>query len=79
MSIQRAVVIGAGSGVGKATASALRAAGVDVLASGRERDATDPALTVGSTHLSVWIPAVLGALGAALIVALLTDLVRSRG
>lgn len=43
MSIQRALVIGAGSGVGKATASALRTAGVDVLACGRERDATDPA------------------------------------
>jgi NAD(P)-dependent dehydrogenase (short-subunit alcohol dehydrogenase family) len=43
MSIQRALVIGAGSGVGKATASAVRAAGVDVVASGRERDATDPA------------------------------------
>jgi NADP-dependent 3-hydroxy acid dehydrogenase YdfG len=43
MSIQRALVIGAGSGVGKATAGALRATGVDVLASGRERDATDPA------------------------------------
>jgi NAD(P)-dependent dehydrogenase (short-subunit alcohol dehydrogenase family) len=43
MSIERALVIGAGSGVGKATAGALRAAGVDVLASGRERDATDPA------------------------------------
>jgi NAD(P)-dependent dehydrogenase (short-subunit alcohol dehydrogenase family) len=43
MSIQRALVIGAGSGVGKATASALRTAGVDVVASGRERDATDPA------------------------------------
>jgi NADP-dependent 3-hydroxy acid dehydrogenase YdfG len=43
MRIQRALVIGAGSGVGEATAGALRAAGVDVLASGRERDATDPA------------------------------------
>jgi NADP-dependent 3-hydroxy acid dehydrogenase YdfG len=43
MSIQRALVIGAGSGVGKATASVLRTARVDVLASGRERDATDPA------------------------------------
>lgn len=43
MSIQRALVIGAGSGVGKSTASALRTAGVDVLASGRERDATDHA------------------------------------
>ncbi len=42
MSIQRALVIGAGSGVGKATASALRETGVEVLASGRERDATDP-------------------------------------
>jgi NAD(P)-dependent dehydrogenase (short-subunit alcohol dehydrogenase family) len=43
MSFQRAVVIGAGSGVGQATVSELRAAGVDVLACGRERDATDPA------------------------------------
>ncbi len=43
MSIQRALVIGAGSGVGRATASALGAAGADVLATGRERDATDPA------------------------------------
>jgi NAD(P)-dependent dehydrogenase (short-subunit alcohol dehydrogenase family) len=43
MNIQKALVIGAGSGVGQATAGALTAAGVDVLASGRERDATDPA------------------------------------
>jgi NAD(P)-dependent dehydrogenase (short-subunit alcohol dehydrogenase family) len=43
MSIQRALVIGAGSGVGHATASALTAAGASVLASGSERDATDPA------------------------------------
>jgi NAD(P)-dependent dehydrogenase (short-subunit alcohol dehydrogenase family) len=43
MSIHRALVIGAGSGVGKATAAALRTAGVAVLGSGRERDATDPA------------------------------------
>ena len=43
MSIQRALVIGAGSGVGRATANALTAAGADVVASGRERDATDPA------------------------------------
>jgi NADP-dependent 3-hydroxy acid dehydrogenase YdfG len=43
VSIRRALVIGAGSGVGKATASALRAVGVEVLSSGRERDATDPA------------------------------------
>jgi NAD(P)-dependent dehydrogenase (short-subunit alcohol dehydrogenase family) len=41
MSVQRALVIGAGSGVGKATASALTEAGADVLAAGRERDATD--------------------------------------
>jgi NAD(P)-dependent dehydrogenase (short-subunit alcohol dehydrogenase family) len=40
--IQRALVIGAGSGVGQATAGALTAAGVRVLASGHERDATDP-------------------------------------
>jgi NAD(P)-dependent dehydrogenase (short-subunit alcohol dehydrogenase family) len=43
MSIQRALVIGAGSGVGLATADALAAAGVEVVASGHERDATDPA------------------------------------
>jgi NAD(P)-dependent dehydrogenase (short-subunit alcohol dehydrogenase family) len=43
MSIQRALVIGAGGGVGHATATALTAAGADVLAAGRERDATDPA------------------------------------
>jgi NADP-dependent 3-hydroxy acid dehydrogenase YdfG len=43
MSIQGALVIGAGSGVGQATASALTAAGVRVVASGSERDATDPA------------------------------------
>jgi NAD(P)-dependent dehydrogenase (short-subunit alcohol dehydrogenase family) len=43
MSTQRALVIGAGSGVGKATAGALIDAGVHVLASGSDRDATDPA------------------------------------
>jgi NAD(P)-dependent dehydrogenase (short-subunit alcohol dehydrogenase family) len=43
MSIQRALVIGAGSGVGRATADALTAAGIEVVASGRGRDATDPA------------------------------------
>jgi len=43
MRIERALVIGAGSGVGQATAAALSAAGADVVASGRERDATDPA------------------------------------
>jgi NADP-dependent 3-hydroxy acid dehydrogenase YdfG len=43
MTIQRALVIGAGSGVGRATADALTAAGVHVVAAGRERDATDPA------------------------------------
>jgi NAD(P)-dependent dehydrogenase (short-subunit alcohol dehydrogenase family) len=42
MSIQRALVIGAGGGVGHATAGALSGAGVHVLAAGRERDATDP-------------------------------------
>jgi NAD(P)-dependent dehydrogenase (short-subunit alcohol dehydrogenase family) len=40
--IQKALVIGAGSGVGKATASALAEAGVDVLGSRSDRDATDP-------------------------------------
>jgi NAD(P)-dependent dehydrogenase (short-subunit alcohol dehydrogenase family) len=43
MSIQRALVIGAGSGVGHATAGALTAAGAHVVAAGRERDATDAA------------------------------------
>jgi len=43
MSIQSALVIGAGSGVGQATADALTAAGARVLAAGSERDATDPA------------------------------------
>src|SRR5918994_414751 len=43
MSIQRALVVGAGSGVGHATAGALTAAGARVVAAGRERDATDPA------------------------------------
>jgi NAD(P)-dependent dehydrogenase (short-subunit alcohol dehydrogenase family) len=43
MSIQSALVIGAGSGVGHATAGALTAAGARVLAAGRERDGTDPA------------------------------------
>jgi NAD(P)-dependent dehydrogenase (short-subunit alcohol dehydrogenase family) len=42
MSIQRALVIGAAGGVGKATAGALSAAGVRVVAAGHERDATDP-------------------------------------
>jgi NAD(P)-dependent dehydrogenase (short-subunit alcohol dehydrogenase family) len=42
MSIQRALVIGAGSGVGQATAGALRDAGAQVVAAGHERDATDP-------------------------------------
>jgi NAD(P)-dependent dehydrogenase (short-subunit alcohol dehydrogenase family) len=46
MSIQRALVIGAGSGVGQATASELTAAGAQVVATGRERDATDPAQVV---------------------------------
>jgi NAD(P)-dependent dehydrogenase (short-subunit alcohol dehydrogenase family) len=43
MSIERALVIGAGSGVGQATAAALTAAGAQVVAGGHERDATDPA------------------------------------
>jgi NAD(P)-dependent dehydrogenase (short-subunit alcohol dehydrogenase family) len=43
MSIHSALVIGAGGGVGQATASALSAGGARVLAVGRERDATDPA------------------------------------
>ncbi len=42
MRIERALVIGAGSGVGQATAAALSAAGIRLVASGRERDATDP-------------------------------------
>jgi NAD(P)-dependent dehydrogenase (short-subunit alcohol dehydrogenase family) len=43
MSIERALVIGGHSGVGRATADALTAAGAHVVAAGRERDATDPA------------------------------------
>jgi NAD(P)-dependent dehydrogenase (short-subunit alcohol dehydrogenase family) len=43
MTIQRALVIGAAGGVGRATAAALTAAGAHVVAAGRERDATDPA------------------------------------
>jgi NAD(P)-dependent dehydrogenase (short-subunit alcohol dehydrogenase family) len=43
MSIQRALVIGTRGGVGTATAGALTDAGAEVLAVGRERDATDPA------------------------------------
>jgi NAD(P)-dependent dehydrogenase (short-subunit alcohol dehydrogenase family) len=43
MQIQNALVIGAGSGVGRATADALTAAGARVVAAGSERDATDPA------------------------------------
>lgn len=42
MNTRSALVIGAGSGVGLATAKALTAAGADVLATARERDATDP-------------------------------------
>ena len=42
MTIQNALVIGAGSGVGRATAEALTAAGAHVVAAGSERDATDP-------------------------------------
>lgn len=42
MDIQQALVIGARSGIGSATASALAAAGARVLAVGHERDATDP-------------------------------------
>ena len=42
MSIQSALVIGAGGRVGRATADALTTTGVRVLAAGRERDATDP-------------------------------------
>ena len=43
MSIRRALVIGGTSGVGHATATALTAAGTQVLATGHQRDATDPA------------------------------------
>jgi NAD(P)-dependent dehydrogenase (short-subunit alcohol dehydrogenase family) len=43
MTINNALVIGAGSGVGRATADALTASGAQVLAAGSERDATDPA------------------------------------
>jgi NAD(P)-dependent dehydrogenase (short-subunit alcohol dehydrogenase family) len=41
--MQRALIIGATSGVGRATAGALTSAGVQVVATGSERDATDPA------------------------------------
>jgi NAD(P)-dependent dehydrogenase (short-subunit alcohol dehydrogenase family) len=43
MTINNALVIGAGSGVGRATADALTASGAQVLAAGSDRDATDPA------------------------------------
>jgi NAD(P)-dependent dehydrogenase (short-subunit alcohol dehydrogenase family) len=46
MSIRRALVIGGTSGVGRATAVALSAAGTEVFATGHERDATDPAEVV---------------------------------
>jgi NAD(P)-dependent dehydrogenase (short-subunit alcohol dehydrogenase family) len=42
MNFQRALVVGANSGVGRATADALTGSGVEVLAAGHERDATDP-------------------------------------
>jgi NAD(P)-dependent dehydrogenase (short-subunit alcohol dehydrogenase family) len=47
MSIRRALVIGGRSGVGQATAGALTAAGVGVVATGSERDATDPMQVAG--------------------------------
>jgi NAD(P)-dependent dehydrogenase (short-subunit alcohol dehydrogenase family) len=43
MSIQRALVIGAGSGVGRAPAGPRAPGGAPVVATGSERDATDPA------------------------------------
>jgi NAD(P)-dependent dehydrogenase (short-subunit alcohol dehydrogenase family) len=43
MTINNALVVGAGSGVGRATAVAATSTGVNVLATGHERDATDPA------------------------------------
>jgi NAD(P)-dependent dehydrogenase (short-subunit alcohol dehydrogenase family) len=43
MSIERALVIGAGGDVGRATVRAFGAAGAEALGAGRERDATDPA------------------------------------
>lgn len=46
MTIHNALVIGARSGVGRATADALTAAGARVLAAGHERDATDRAQVV---------------------------------
>jgi NAD(P)-dependent dehydrogenase (short-subunit alcohol dehydrogenase family) len=42
MTLDRALVIGARGGVGRATAAALTAAGIQVLAAGHERDASDP-------------------------------------
>jgi NAD(P)-dependent dehydrogenase (short-subunit alcohol dehydrogenase family) len=47
MTIENALVIGAGSGVGRATAEALTTSGVRVVAAGHERDATDPAQVAG--------------------------------
>lgn len=47
MSIDRALVIGATSGVGRATATALTTAGARVVSAGSERDATDPAQVAG--------------------------------
>src|ERR671931_38787 len=43
MSIERALVIGAGGGAARAPAEPLPAGGAHVVAAGRERDATDPA------------------------------------
>lgn len=40
--IEKALVVGAGGDVGKATAAALAAAGAEVLGSSSDRDATDP-------------------------------------
>ena len=40
--IRRALVVGAGGEVGRATVAALTAEGVTVVAARRERDATDP-------------------------------------
>jgi NAD(P)-dependent dehydrogenase (short-subunit alcohol dehydrogenase family) len=42
MNVSRALVIGASGSVGQATVLALKAAGVQVVATGRERDATSP-------------------------------------
>jgi len=54
MTIRNALVIGAGSGVGRATADALTATGARTLAAGHERDATDPAQVAALLSEADW-------------------------